>query len=114
MSTPSVSHHQSWRDNFATTESLNSTSKRGRINYFHILELAVQYVSDSHEDIEHTAEQRHPVQQKFRRQIKQLFNNKQRKKENKKQYLERKRREAAQQADIEHKRSQLLLQHQGV
>ena len=44
--------------------------------------------------------------------MKQFFNNKQKKKENKKQYLVEKRRETTQQADIEHKQSQLLLQRQ--
>ena len=42
--------------------------------------------------------------------MKQLFSNKQ-KKNNKKLYLENKRREAIHQPDIEHKQSQLLLQH---
>ena len=47
------------------------------------------------------------------KQIKQLFNNKQKKKkDNKKQYLEKRQRETAQRADIEHKQSHLLLQHQ--
>ena len=64
------------------------------------------------DNIDYTKEQRLRAQQKFRRQIKQLFNNKQKKKENKRQYLNKKRPEAAQQVDIEHKQSQLLLQHQ--
>ena len=49
-------------------------------------------------------------QWKVDKQIKQLFSNKQKK--NRKQYLEKKRREATQRAYIEHKQSQLLLQHQ--
>ena len=103
--------------------------EEGKINYFHVLELAEQseqYFSvTSDEDVEYTKvqqqrlkngeytrERRLRVQQKINKQMKQLFNNKQRKKNNKKLYLENKRCEAVHQADLAHKQSQLLLQHQ--
>ena len=54
---------------------------------------------------EYTREQRLRVQQKINKQMKQLFNNKQKKKNNEKLYLENKRREAVHQADLEHKQS---------
>ena len=102
--------------------------EEGEIHYFHILELAAQYINDfqdTDEELSYTKEQlrqmkdsnqyareqRLRVQQKVNKQIKFLFNNKQ-KKDNEKLHLEKKRGEAAQQADIEHKQSQLLLQHQ--
>ena len=78
----------------------------------------------SDEDFEYTKEQqqmkdnndyvkepRLRVQQKVCKQMKQHYLNKQKKKDNMKLYIENKRREAAQRADIEHKHSQLLLQH---
>ena len=101
--------------------------EEGEINYFHILELAEQYFNaTSDEDVEYTREQRQKmkdnneytkqqrlrIQQKVRNRMKQLYLNKQKKKDNKKLHIENKRREAAQRADIEHKQSQLLLQHQ--
>ena len=97
--------------------------EQGEINYFHILELTEQYFNvTSDEDVEHTKEQqkmknnseytkpqRLRAQQKINKQMKQLF--KQKKNNNKKSYIENKLREAAHQADLEHKQSQLLLQH---
>ena len=99
--------------------------EEGEINS-HILELAEQYFNvTSDEDVEYTKEQQHRmknndeytqeqrlrVQQKIRKQLKQLYN-KQRKKDNKKLYIESKRRDTAHQADLQHKQSQLLLLHQ--
>ena len=99
--------------------------EEGEINYFHILELAEQYFNvTSDEEVEYTKEQQQSmknnseytreqrlrVQQQINKQMKQLFNNKQ-KKNNKKLYIENKCCEAAHQAELEHKQSQLLLQH---
>ena len=109
----SLLHRQLWSDIFVTTASLNCTSKRGRSTTSTSLELVKQYFNDD-ENIEYTEEQQKRAQHKFRQQLRQLFKKK-KKKENKKQNLEKKCREAAQaaqRADIEHKQSQLLLQHQ--
>ena len=61
---------------------------------------------------EYTREQRLRAQQKINKQMQQLFNNKQKRKDNKKLYIENKRCEAAHQADLQHKQSQLLLLNQ--
>ena len=85
----------------------------GEINHFHVLELAEQYFNDS--NVEYNKEQLQRIQdssEHTKNMMKQHNLSKQKKKENKKFYLENKRREAAQWADIEHKQSQLLLQQQ--
>ena len=69
-----------------------------------ILQFAAQHIKCS----ENSEDQRQHVQQKFRRQLRQFF------KKKKNQHIGGDRQEAAQCADIEHKQSQSLLQHQAL
>ena len=111
-STPSVSHLQCCNGIFVTTESLSCTSKRGRSS-----------TSTSSSSLRSTSMIRKMTSEtpksndnmsnaKFKQQFRQLFN---KKKEKQEQYIENRRRGAAQQQpDIEHEQSQVLLQQQAL